>query len=81
VSGYRTAAVDASRRGCQGFETLAGDIEVPPLTAPIWLEEAKILGEPESPGDAQSRYGLELLAALSRTKGMAGWLRLDPGTP
>lgn len=53
------------KASAKGFEPLEADFEVPPLTEEIWIDEAIIIRELGSTGEAQARYGFELLIALS----------------
>jgi len=64
-----------------GRQTLAGSITVPILSEPIWLEEGRVIYEPESGAEARSLYGLEVLVALARDSDEAGWVRLEAGAP
>jgi len=63
----------------RGLRPASGEIQVPRLTEPIWLERAAILREPESPEEARSLYGMALLVVLSPTA--PGQLRLSPSRP
>ena len=63
---------------CEGFQTLQGKIEVSPLEAPIWLEKATLVEEPGGPEEAQSSYGISVLAAMARPGEEAGFLRAHP---
>lgn len=51
-----------------GFDKLEDELEVPVLTEPIWLEEAKLVCEPGSFAEAQSMNGIEILAALAKVE-------------
>jgi hypothetical protein len=64
-----------------GYESIRGEFEVPPLTEPIWLERANILDEPKTDAHAQSLYGLNLLVTLNRPGSEAGRIALTAGTP
>jgi hypothetical protein len=64
----------------RGYRLLEEPIEVAPLTVPIWLEKATLLREPDSAEEAQSMYGLVLIAGLSRGEQEA-LFRFSPGTP
>ena len=61
-----------------GFEALEEELEVPPLTEPIWLEEARLVVE-VSEEEAQSLYGLSLLVGLGREGEEESFLKVDPG--
>ncbi|MFQ5654687.1 MAG: carboxypeptidase-like regulatory domain-containing protein, partial [Planctomycetota bacterium] len=49
-----------------GFDRLEGELIIPPLTEPIWLEKAKLIDPEESPESIRSRSGSVLIAGLAR---------------
>ncbi|MBI2267491.1 MAG: carboxypeptidase regulatory-like domain-containing protein [Armatimonadetes bacterium] len=49
-----------------GFQPYEEAFSVPPLTEPIWLEEARIVREPESMGEELTTFGLELRIRMNR---------------
>jgi hypothetical protein len=62
-----------------GFLSVEGEMEVPPLTEPIWLEKATLVDEPRSEADARSRFGISLAAGLALPGGDHGFIRTDAG--
>jgi hypothetical protein len=63
-----------------GFATLEEELEVLPLTEPIWLEDAQMVQE-WSEEEAQSLYGLCLLVGLGKAGEEESFLRVEPGMP
>jgi hypothetical protein len=59
-----------------GYQMMRDTIDIPILTEPIWMEQAKMVREPESPAEARSLYGLELLIVLAKPGGGNGAARL-----
>ncbi|MFN0060735.1 MAG: carboxypeptidase-like regulatory domain-containing protein [Planctomycetota bacterium] len=47
-----------------GYEPFEDQLEIPPLTEPIWFEHAHIYLEPETPEQQQSWYGVVYTAKL-----------------
>lgn len=64
-----------------GYNTVEGTLHIPPLTEPIWLEEAHILREPESQAHAQSEYGFRLSVSLGRGRDAPGGVRFQVAGP
>lgn len=63
-----------------GYAELEGEIEVKPLTEPIWLERATLIAPGDTESEAQSEWGLHLFVGLSRDEG-EGYVRLEAGSP
>lgn len=68
------------KAGRDGFEPLDAELEVPVLTAPIWIDEAIIIRELGSTSEAQARYGFEVLVALARDDWDESRLVVNHGT-
>lgn len=64
-----------------GFRLLEGQVEVPVLTAPIWLEKAHLISPPRTEAEARSIYGIEILLALARTAEQDARFEARPGEP
>jgi hypothetical protein len=62
------------------FSTLTKEMEVAPLTEPIWLEKATLVRPADSDAEARSTYGLNLMVGLSREEN-EGTFSLAPGEP
>jgi hypothetical protein len=64
-----------------GFNTIEATLNVPPLTEPIWLEEAHIIREPESKAQAQSDHGFRLDVVIGRGRDAPGGIRFRVSGP
>lgn len=69
------------RVSARGFDTEEHEIEIKPMTEPIWLEKAQLI-EPEDDSGGSSRYGVELKVILARPESDAsGSIRLRNSGP
>ena len=64
-----------------GFNTIEGTLTVPPLTEPIWLEEANIIRETQTKAQAQSDHGFRLDIVMGRGRDARGSARFQVSGP
>lgn len=64
-----------------GFESLEEEIEIEPLSEPIWLEEAVVVREPDSLEEARSQHGLRLLVGMARSGEGESWMEVEVAGP